>query len=334
MKNEKALVYHEGDATIIGDLHGNIHDLARILMLNGLPPSTHYIFIGDYVDRGSYSVEVVSLVMALSILFPDCVTAIRGNHEVSSVNAFYGFHDTVMAIYDDEELYEAFNSAFQYMPLACILNHSLFCVHGGLSPKLQKAEDLESIQMPITEINDMMNDLLWSDPTENKSCIYMDNKRGQGHLFGSTATKALLHNSHLTKVIRGHESTPDGVEKSQKGRVYTVFSSSCYENPTDLCGFLNVQDSALIPGRLVPVKFIQRQNATFRDISDEEFAVTRARINSFKPVRLPKRSITYQQHINSTLCMNKRRSSLATIAFQNRTIQNEITQPLPTFYEV
>jgi serine/threonine-protein phosphatase 2A catalytic subunit len=67
--------------TVCGDVHGQFHDLIELFRIGGNLPDTNYLFMGDYVDRGYYSVETVSLLVALKVRFRYRITILRGNHE-------------------------------------------------------------------------------------------------------------------------------------------------------------------------------------------------------------------------------------------------------------
>lgn len=133
-KSQGTVIKLTGAFTIIGDIHGNLQDLLNIFSIFGLPPKTKYMFLGDYVDRGQYSVEVISLLLSLVCKYPHHVYLIRGNHEFQHINKVYGFYDEIMAKYNNGEIWKTFNTVFSYLPLASTINEQIFCVHGGLSP--------------------------------------------------------------------------------------------------------------------------------------------------------------------------------------------------------
>lgn len=74
--------------TIVGDIHGHLNDLLTILAIHGLPSKTNaYLFNGDFVDRGSASIECILLLLALKLHCPTSVFLNRGNHEAREVGA-------------------------------------------------------------------------------------------------------------------------------------------------------------------------------------------------------------------------------------------------------
>ena len=77
--------------SILGDIHGQYFDLLRLFDYGGYPPSSNYLFLGDYVDRGKQSIETICLLMAYKIKYPENFFMIRGNHEAELVNRLYVF---------------------------------------------------------------------------------------------------------------------------------------------------------------------------------------------------------------------------------------------------
>jgi serine/threonine-protein phosphatase PP1 catalytic subunit len=225
-------IFLEIDApvNICGDIHGQFDDLIEIFRRCGPPPNYKYLFLGDYVDRGPRSIEVLCLLFAFKIRFPRNVFLLRGNHE-SALSRKYGFYDECVREYD-EEIWFKFLSVFNCLPIAAMIGGKIFCVHGGICPsllELSSLSELNSIQRPA-EIPDegLMRDMLWSDPS-----LYCDgwapNPRGTGVLFGDIALRQFFRKFGVTRLYRGHQYVPYGTDFPLGiDRVYavTVFSAS------------------------------------------------------------------------------------------------------------
>lgn len=235
------LELHNTNICIVGDLHGSIFDLIRILKEFD-DGETTFLFLGDYVDRGSFSVEVVTLVYALAVRHPGRYLLLRGNHECSSVSANYGFRDQVVEQYGNDSVWTWFVESFAYLPLAALLDDTILCVHGGISRVLKHLDQLRALTRPIHNIADsqLVKDLLWADPSE-KTASYVESARMKGAFdFGCTVVWGFLHNNNLTNLVRAHQYTEQSV-KYNCNCVYTVFSASSYEcngsNPSAILAY-------------------------------------------------------------------------------------------------
>ena len=250
--------------TVVGDLHGNFHDLVRILIINGLPPKTNYVFLGDYVDRGEFSLEVMILLFTLVNVYPSQVTLLRGNHEHEDTNREYGFRENIVSLYHDDEIWVQFNKAFNYLSISCVLFDKIFCVHGGITPKLKSMEDLDSLKLPIETLTPLVDDLLWSDPIDD-DIEYAPSSRGVGLAFGQKATQKFLDSMNFDTIIRAHQPAMKGVEYKHDSKVITVFSTSNYNDFGNVCGYLNVSPE-LDAKVLDPIHPLKRINCLTRRI--------------------------------------------------------------------
>nr|CAD2159736.1 unnamed protein product [Meloidogyne enterolobii] len=135
----------DAPVTICGDVHGQFHDLMELFRVGGQVPETNYLFLGDFVDRGFYSVETFLLLLALKIRYPDRMMLIRGNHESRQITQVYGFYDECLRKYGSAVVWRCCTEVFDCLSLSAVINGRIFCVHGGLSPSIQTIDQIRTI---------------------------------------------------------------------------------------------------------------------------------------------------------------------------------------------
>eukprot|EP00527_Entomoneis_sp_CCMP2396_P005052 CAMPEP_0198147094 /NCGR_PEP_ID=MMETSP1443-20131203/33199_1 /TAXON_ID=186043 /ORGANISM="Entomoneis sp., Strain CCMP2396" /LENGTH=552 /DNA_ID=CAMNT_0043811249 /DNA_START=174 /DNA_END=1832 /DNA_ORIENTATION=- len=214
--------------TVCGDTHGQYYDLLNIFAINGFPASDNpYLFNGDFVDRGSFSVEVIFTLFLFKLMDPTCIYLLRGNHETKNMNRIYGFEGEVKAKYD-EKMFALFLETFEWLPLAAVIDNKVFVVHGGISTDpTVTLNDVTKIKRGMEPPESgLMSDLLWSDPQPfpGKS----PSKRGVGFAFGPDITKAFLKRNNLQLLVRSHEVKQEGYLVEHDGNTITVFSAPNY----------------------------------------------------------------------------------------------------------
>ncbi|KAF4597231.1 hypothetical protein EYR40_007683 [Pleurotus pulmonarius] len=213
--------------TVCGDIHGQFHDLSELFRIGGNSPDTNYLFMGDYVDRGYYSVETVTLLVALKLRYRDRVTILRGNHESRQITQVYGFYDECLRKYGNANVWRYFTDLFDFLPLTALIDNQIFCLHGGLSPSIDTLDHVRSIDR-VQEVphEGPMCDLLWSDPDDR--CGWGISPRGAGYTFGQDISEAFNHNNGLTLVARAHQLVMEGYSWGQDRNVVTIFSAPNY----------------------------------------------------------------------------------------------------------
>jgi diadenosine tetraphosphatase ApaH/serine/threonine PP2A family protein phosphatase len=269
---------------VVGDIHGSFHDLIRIFREHTLVPN--YLFLGDYVDRGQFSLESILLLFTLTLNYPGQFNLLRGNHEFRSISANYGFRAELHKIYPDS-VFDSFCETFSWMPLAAIIQNRYFCVHGGIGPHIQTIADIEILTRPIVSDSNLLKveELLWGDPAED--CIkFHSSNRGRGVQFGPLATQQFLTQNSLEKIIRAHECV-DGVEQKSRMPVITVFSCSNYDQGIpNRSGVLCIDEEGIMRRfRYHAGEFLLRKSANFTEIADSKSAVGLRLLN--RPPPLP-----------------------------------------------
>ncbi|KZF20403.1 serine/threonine protein phosphatase 2B catalytic subunit [Xylona heveae TC161] len=240
LRSEPNLLEMDAPITVCGDVHGQYYDLMKLFEVGGDPAETRYLFLGDYVDRGYFSIECVLYLWALKIWYPNTLWLLRGNHECRHLTDYFTFKLECKHKYS-EAIYNACMESFCALPLAAIMNKQFLCIHGGLSPELHTLEDIKSIDRfrePPT--HGLMCDILWADPLEEfgqerTSEFFVHNHvRGCSYFFSYPAACAFLEKNNLLSIIRAHEAQDAGYRMYRKTKttgfpsVMTIFSAPNY----------------------------------------------------------------------------------------------------------
>eukprot|EP00921_Rhytidocystis_pertsovi_P001492 GHVQ01002563.1.p1 GENE.GHVQ01002563.1~~GHVQ01002563.1.p1 ORF type:complete len:542 (+),score=65.98 GHVQ01002563.1:102-1727(+) len=228
--------------TVVGDIHGQYYDMLKLLDVGGDPDSTQYLFLGDYVDRGSFSIEVLLVLYALKINHPDQVFLLRGNHECRQMTAFFNFRDECEYKYD-LTVYNSFMDSFDTLPIAAVINGKFLGLHGGLSPDLRVLSQVGSVnRFQEPPRSGVFCDMLWADPVDEEKEDHVNNPepffpndvRGCSFFFGYDAASCFLDRNGLLSVIRAHEAQLEGYKMHQTNAktgfptVITIFSAPNY----------------------------------------------------------------------------------------------------------
>jgi len=215
--------------TIVGDLHGQFFDLLNLFeSVGGWPPNTSYIFLGDFVDRGHNSVEVLSLLLCLKLKFPAHITLLRGNHESRQITQVYGFYDECLRKYGNASVWRHCVQCFDCFGLAALIDERVLCVHGGLSPDVRTLDQIRAIDRNQEIPHEgAFNDLVWSDP-EDIAGSWQLSPRGAGYLFGKLVTDEFHEVNNLQFLARAHQLVMEGRKYHFDKRLVTVWSAPNY----------------------------------------------------------------------------------------------------------
>ncbi|XP_003382488.1 PREDICTED: serine/threonine-protein phosphatase 2B catalytic subunit alpha isoform-like [Amphimedon queenslandica] len=241
LEKEENMIAVDAPVTVCGDIHGQFFDLMKLFDVGGSPETTRYLFLGDYVDRGYFSIECVLYLWSLKINFPNMVFLLRGNHECRHLTEYFTFKLECKIKYS-EAVYEACMNSFDCLPLAALMNGQFLCVHGGLSPEIFTLDDIKNLdRFKEPPAFGPMCDLLWSDPLEDfgqekptQEGFSHNSVRGCSYYFSYTACCEFLHNNHLLSIIRAHEAQDSGYKMYRKSQttgfpaLITIFSAPNY----------------------------------------------------------------------------------------------------------
>ena len=267
LEKDHSLIRIRSPCKIFGNIHGVYNDLMRYFESFGNPSDDNqmgdinvmqYIFLGDFCDRGLYSLEVILLLFALKVKYPDFIYLIRGHHEDKFINEKYGLgdecHDRLLDnIKNPLSIFANINKAFDYLPFGILLDNNILMVHGGIGSSINTLDDIENIKRPVSVEHNVTNkdqlhiiDLLWSEYSEDIDNIEINserdkNKNGFIVKYGKERLNKFLVENKINLLITAHQFVKEGFTTFNNDRLLTVFSATNYmDKYKNIGGMINI----------------------------------------------------------------------------------------------
>jgi diadenosine tetraphosphatase ApaH/serine/threonine PP2A family protein phosphatase len=203
---------------VVGDTHGDFKITAHALLHLFPPNGSHHtnfdkvIFLGDFIDRGVFSVENINFLMSMKAMYPDRVVLIRGNHETREINSRFDFYERILRRYDPR-VFEKYNQIFAKLPLAILTWNNIFAVHGGIPEGLEHLNDLNGLEGEVDPENRITFQLLWNDPVEKDGWFYNNFRGKYSRRFGREAALHFMEKHHVKLIVRAHEPQKFGFKE-------------------------------------------------------------------------------------------------------------------------
>ncbi|GBE61066.1 serine threonine- phosphatase PP-X isozyme 2 [Babesia ovata] len=215
------------ESEVCGDIHGQFYDFNELLTVGKHIPETNYLFLGDFVDRGYYSVETFLLLLCFKVRYPDRITLIRGNHESRNITQVYGFYDECIRKYGNVNVWNYCTEIFDYFSIGALVDNRYFCIHGGLSPSVSTIDEIRYLDRKQEVPHEgAMCDLMWSDPESMDG--WGASPRGAGFLFGGDVVRQFCHQNKVETIARAHQLVMEGYKWWFNKMLVTVWSAPNY----------------------------------------------------------------------------------------------------------
>ena len=256
LEKDRSLIRIRSPCKIFGNLYGIYNDLMRYFESYGNPSDDNqmgditvmqYIFLGDFCDRGYNSLEVILLLFALKIKYPEFIYIIRGHHEDKYINEDYGLGEECIERLSDDirdpfSIFANINKAFDLLPFGVLVDNNILLVHGGIGSSINTLDDIDSIKRPIEVVHNVTNneqlkviDLLWSeycDDIENIDVNVERDKLKKGFIvkYGKNRLNKFLDENKINLLITSHQFVKGGFTTFNNDRLLIVFSATNYMN--------------------------------------------------------------------------------------------------------
>ena len=246
-KEPKLMKLDRSRIFFLGDTHGNLAMTAHALKHLFPPPNTSHsyfdrvVFLGDFIDRGSYSIENINLLMSMKRLFPDRVILIRGNHETREINVRFDFYENVIRRYG-MAVFERYNQIFAKLPLAVLTWNKVFALHGGIPEGLDNLNEINGLQDMVNPDDRIMFQILWNDPVEKDGWFFRNFRGKYSQKFGREAFKFFMKKHDIKLFLRAHEVHKEGFKEFFDTKLISLDSSTTKRRKSTMKVFI-LEDS-------------------------------------------------------------------------------------------
>ena len=244
LKASSPLIKLRSPVKIFGSINGQYNDLMRYFSLFGRPSElkgdiecVDYLFLGNFTNRGAFSLETICLLLALKIKYNGHFHLLRGNQEDLEISKLYGLAEECKDklkedVTQPNSIFQKFCNLFEYLPLAAVINNQIFCVHSGISKNGFSLNDIQRLKFPINVKNTpIAKEILWNIPGGNN-----DNNNFNKNLpieykpdiFNGNNVDSFLKSNKLKMIIRSHDVCEKGICNAFGDRLITIFSSTNY----------------------------------------------------------------------------------------------------------
>ncbi len=239
---------------VIGDIHGNLETLMKLVEIININNPKIVIFLGDIVDRGPKQFECLLIVLALKILYPSKYYFLRGNHETVEMNQYYGFFQNFIHRFNEKINFNEILNIYNVLPLCALINKTILCLHGGIPQNIDILERLEGFKGKdfnriFKSIEQGIFQIMWNDPkAELKG--FSDSFRGPGiKFFGIDVFEKFMKVNALRYLIRAHECFPEGFKWFFNKKLLSIFSSANYRGsyPPNPAAYAIIRNNEVIP---------------------------------------------------------------------------------------
>jgi len=266
IEKDKSLLKVRSPCKIFGNLFGQYNDLMRFfssfgnpsdIILNGDIYIFNYIFLGNFIDLGFESLEIIFLLIALKVKFPKNIFLIRGNHEDINLNKYNGLIDECKEklndnINDNESIFILLNDLFNYLPFGIIIDQNILCIHSGIGNNIKLISDIENIKRPINiDLNNkesIVYQLLYSECQENENYNIKinnyennnnnnnDNNKNICKFYSKNHLNEFMTENKIELIITSHKFINDGIKSFFNDKLIVVNSSTDFLDKYDNVG--------------------------------------------------------------------------------------------------